>query len=108
MIVQLEEIVITLNFHIYWKRKLMFLMILLTNLKIFKFLLLLNSIPLIRLKIVWINYLHNFKQNSEDSLFPEKIHLKPRIFFGKVLFSEVIHPEEPFTLQEWYRLNRRG
>ena len=26
--------------------------------------------------------------------------MKSRIFFGKVLFSEVIHPEEPFTLQD--------
>ncbi|RIA92887.1 hypothetical protein C1645_844598 [Glomus cerebriforme] len=40
-----------------------------------------------------------------SSVFPEKIILKPKIFFGKILFFDVINPEDPFVIQEWYRFN---
>ncbi|RIA81079.1 hypothetical protein C1645_791298 [Glomus cerebriforme] len=47
----------------------------------------------------------NARRRSTNSLFSEQVILKPRIFFGKVLFSEIVNPEDPFTLQEWYRFN---
>ncbi|GBB89758.1 hypothetical protein RclHR1_16550005 [Rhizophagus clarus] len=37
--------------------------------------------------------------------FPDKIVFKPKIFFGKLLFFNLINPEDPFVLQEWYRFN---
>ncbi|RIA86823.1 hypothetical protein C1645_828700 [Glomus cerebriforme] len=40
-----------------------------------------------------------------SSAFPEKITLKPKIFFGKVLFFDVINPKDSFIIQEWYRFN---
>jgi hypothetical protein len=47
----------------------------------------------------------NFRQNSTDSLFSEQIILKPRIFFGKVLFFELDNPNDPFTIKDWYKFN---
>ncbi|GBB90923.1 hypothetical protein RclHR1_01800008 [Rhizophagus clarus] len=47
----------------------------------------------------------NLRQNSSDSLFSEQIILKPRIFFGKVLFFEMDNPNDPFTLKDWYKFN---
>lgn len=47
----------------------------------------------------------NFRQSSADSLFSEQIILKPRIFFGKVLFFEIDNPKDSFTLKEWYKFN---
>ncbi|CAB4389537.1 unnamed protein product [Rhizophagus irregularis] len=47
----------------------------------------------------------NFRQRSADSLFSEKIILKPRIFFGKVLFFEMDNPKDSFTLRDWYKFN---
>jgi hypothetical protein len=48
----------------------------------------------------------NFKKNSKaSSLFSERIILKPRIFFGKVLFSQINNPEDSFSLREWHNFN---
>jgi hypothetical protein len=42
--------------------------------------------------------------------FPDQIIFEPKIFFGKILFSDVINPEDTFVLQEWYRfvLSKHG
>src|SRR5581483_10553924 len=44
-------------------------------------------------------------QNDNDSLFSGKLVLKPRVFFGKVLFSSIDNPDDTFTLYEWYKFN---
>jgi len=44
-------------------------------------------------------------------VFPEELILEPKIFFGKLLFFDVINTEDPFVLQEWYRfkvLSKKG
>jgi hypothetical protein len=37
--------------------------------------------------------------------FPDEIIFKPKIIFGKLVFSDLIYPEDTFVLQEWYRFN---
>ncbi|GBB89756.1 hypothetical protein RclHR1_16550003 [Rhizophagus clarus] len=37
--------------------------------------------------------------------FPDKIIFKPELYFGKVLYFDIINPGDTFVLQEWYRFN---
>ncbi|RIA80981.1 hypothetical protein C1645_881859 [Glomus cerebriforme] len=40
---------------------------------------------------------------AKSLTFPSRIILKPKIFFGKLLFFDLTNPEDHFSIQEWYR-----
>ncbi|RIA80983.1 hypothetical protein C1645_881860 [Glomus cerebriforme] len=42
---------------------------------------------------------------AKSPAFPSRLILKPKIFFGKLLFFDLIDSEDHFVIQEWYRFD---